>query len=718
MSLRINSDISSRYAHHNIIRHTRDHGIALERLSSGLRINRASDDPPALAVADMLRAQVLGTGQAMRNANDAISVSQTIDGALQESLNILQTIKTKAIQAAQASQTAESRGYIQGDIDKLLQQLNMIADHTSYNGLKLLGGDFVNQRFQVGDKAGDGVNLSVPSARAETVGKVTTTSLTVAGPGELTLTLHGHLNGELHHLPIVDLAYDNRRENSLGAVADHINAIADRTGLQANAVVELKTNTPIKAGNIDDLQINGISIGSLQTQANDANGALVKTINDKRNQTGVTASVDHGGRLQLTSDGRAIEVTGDIEEILGQAAPFRTFGTVELIGAGRAETRVTGEVPQAKVEHETTYNAAFPSSARAAFEFALDKWSEYLSFPVPLQVKADFEDLPLGVLGSANPVVFNANQFDSPVADTWYTAANANAIAGSDLDPTAPEVVVNFSSEIDWYYGTDGQAGPGQYDFVSVAMHEIGHALGFLSLASDDGTFSGQQLPAYFDRLISTDDGTNFADLTEAEREDAVLGVGTSLWINGSMVDLIYTPPAWAGGSSVSHLDEQAFPPGHPDSLMTPQLGAGEAMHGIGPATEAIFADLGWTLSSEGGEGVGVSLGDVVRHDLMSINVTSYADAQRAITIVETAFGDLQRTRNIVGSAQNRMTDIINNLSLVRLNANTAESELRDSDFANEVAQFQKMEILRQAATFAMSQTKVQNESVLKLLQG
>ncbi|RAX54832.1 flagellin B, partial [Helicobacter monodelphidis] len=115
---------------------------SLERLSSGLRINKAADDASGMAIADSLRSQANSLGQAMRNTNDGIGIIQIADKAMDEQVKILDTIKTKAVQAAQDGQTTKTRTAIQADINRLIDSLDNIANTTSYNGLTLLAGSY------------------------------------------------------------------------------------------------------------------------------------------------------------------------------------------------------------------------------------------------------------------------------------------------------------------------------------------------------------------------------------------------------------------------------------------------------------------------------------------------------------------------------------------------------------------------------------------------
>ncbi|MCG8618635.1 MAG: flagellar protein FlaB, partial [Desulfobacterales bacterium] len=148
MTLSINTNIAALTAHQNMLSTDADMNTSLERLSTGLRINSAADDASGMTIADSLRSQHLGIGQGIQNANEAVSIVETADGALEESINIVNTIKTKAIQAASDSQTADTRSAIQEDIDKLIEELDSIAQSTSYNGQQLLSGEFTYKSVQ------------------------------------------------------------------------------------------------------------------------------------------------------------------------------------------------------------------------------------------------------------------------------------------------------------------------------------------------------------------------------------------------------------------------------------------------------------------------------------------------------------------------------------------------------------------------------------------
>jgi len=344
MSLRINTNITALWAHANLKKTDNALSKALERLSTGLRINSSADDASGLAIANILKSQALGIGQAIRNANDGINIIQIADGALNEAINIVNTIKTKAVQAAEDGQTLESRKAIQSDIDKLMAELDDIAQNTTFNGMKLLDGGFMGKKFQIGAFTGETVTLNIDAAQSNKIGHVTTADLklTNASGGKVELSIYSNLENKNINIHTVDLKYNNSAANGMGALADAINAVSDKTGVTAQAIVQSKSVNPIAAGTTgSDFSINGVNIGAITVQANDADGSLVKAINAKTAETGVIASVDSSGHLILSStDGRAIQVTGNTGGVLA-GSDMSTFGYIKLYQTTSNEIKVT-----------------------------------------------------------------------------------------------------------------------------------------------------------------------------------------------------------------------------------------------------------------------------------------------------------------------------------------------------------------------------------------
>ena len=192
MGFRINTNVAALDAHRNANMNNVGLDKSLKSLSSGLRINTAADDASGLAIANQLRSQSTGLGQAVRNANDGIGVTQTADGALEEYEGIINTIRTKAIQAGSDGQTSVTRAAIQKDIDRLLEEAQNIASTTSFNGQTLLNGAFEDKAFHIGAFSGETVNISIDDSQTAAVGEFSmvsgTTGIVSGGTTAVVLT--------------------------------------------------------------------------------------------------------------------------------------------------------------------------------------------------------------------------------------------------------------------------------------------------------------------------------------------------------------------------------------------------------------------------------------------------------------------------------------------------------------------------------------------------
>lgn len=312
MGFRINTNIAAMNAHTNAMLNSRELDTSLSRLSSGLRINTAADDASGLVIADSLKSQANSLGQAVKNANDAIGMVRVADKAMDVQIKILDTIKTKATQAAADGQSLASRQAIQNDITKLLEELDNIANTTSYNGINLLSGSFTNKEFQIGAYSREVINVSIGDTTSAKIGSTrfeTTKSISASADlGSGANAIHIIKNGIT--TTIAGVKISNTAGTGLGALAEAINKASDTTGVRAKAMVQTTGSAAVAAGSLSGLSINGIIIGDIkEIKANDSDGKLTNAINAAIAQTGVFASIDSQGRMNLTSvDGRGIEV--------------------------------------------------------------------------------------------------------------------------------------------------------------------------------------------------------------------------------------------------------------------------------------------------------------------------------------------------------------------------------------------------------------------------
>ena len=296
----------------------------------------------------------------------------------------------------------------------------------------------------------------------------------------------------------------------------------------------------------------------------------------------------------------------------------------QLPGVGTAQpqhgirsVQPEGRASAAQSQFIVSYSG-FTTEARAAFQYAVDIWAALIQTSVPIRISVTLTDLGgkrngfliLGTAGPSHRIVLTGH-------NTWMVAALADAVAGRNLVPSYSSDIsatFNSNSEVGWYYGTDGNTPSGQMDFVSVVLHEIGHGLGFISLAGPieiNGVTEGKLRPTndpdpyIYDTFVVNGSGTvitTFEDPSAAL--SAQLTENNLFWdgtqgkaANSGIRPKLFVPDAWDPGGSFSHLSEFTFPAGDPDSLMTPFFSRAEAIHHPGPIALGMLEDMGWTIN-------------------------------------------------------------------------------------------------------------------------
>ncbi|ENG2993678.1 flagellin, partial [Campylobacter coli] len=233
--------------------------------------------------------------------------------AMDEQLKILDTIKTKATQAAQDGQSLKTRTMLQADINRLMEELDNIANTTSFNGKQLLSGNFINQEFQIGASSNQTVKATIGATQSSKIGLTRfETGGRISSSGEVQFTLKNY-NG-IDDFQFQKVVISTSVGTGLGALAEEINKSADQTGVRATFTVETRGMAAVRAGTTSDtFAINGVTIGQVAYEDGDANGALVSAINSVKDTTGVEASIDANGQLLLSSrEGRGIKIEGSI----------------------------------------------------------------------------------------------------------------------------------------------------------------------------------------------------------------------------------------------------------------------------------------------------------------------------------------------------------------------------------------------------------------------
>ena len=344
MGLRINTNVGALRAHNNLYNNTAALDTSLERLSSGLRINWAKDNASGLAIADQLRTQASSLKQAIDNGNEAMSVLTVADKAIEEQVNILDSIKQKAISAAQDGQSTKTRNMLQADINRLMEELDNIANSTSFNGKQLLSGGYINQEYQIGDRSNTTVKTSIGPTMSSKIGVTRfETGANVTSSGLVNMVIKNYNGVEDFKFAEVTISYSVG--TGLGALTEEINRVSDRTGVRATHTVQTYGVYEIKQGTTSrDFSINGVIIGQIEYQDADKNGQLVQAINAVKDTTGVEAARDANGKLILNSaDGRGIVIGGDPGVGSGIVAKQRTnFGRLHLVRNNGQDVPISG----------------------------------------------------------------------------------------------------------------------------------------------------------------------------------------------------------------------------------------------------------------------------------------------------------------------------------------------------------------------------------------
>ena len=356
MGLYINTNTSSINARRKLTSSTNMLSRSFERLSSGLRINSARDDAAGLAISNRMTAQTRGLDQAIRNSNDGISLAQTAEGALHETTQILQRIRELSVQSASDTNNPSDRESLNKEVAQLIDEVDRIAQNTSFNSNKLLNGDIINNVLQVGANVGETLAVRIDSAEASQLSRQMRRVSLLGSDANMAL---GTLQVLTKVTPTTtkmtqiretvdadDALSTSMRANSAISKASAINDAYEFTGLKAIVGKTIvgsvhgdpidgshSYNTEILGGELDESEyfiLNGMKIAGFKVLQNDSDGTLVDAINAVVDETGVIATLDGNSNLILTAeDGRNIELTlssGTVSDITGLLDVSAGFG--------------------------------------------------------------------------------------------------------------------------------------------------------------------------------------------------------------------------------------------------------------------------------------------------------------------------------------------------------------------------------------------------------
>lgn len=342
MALSINVNMAALNTQRNLGKSESLLNTSMERLSTGLRINSAKDDVAGVAIADRMGAQIRGMNQASRNANDAISLAQTAEGALQESTNILQRMRELAVQSVNDTNTDGDRSKIQKEITSLTSELDRIATTTQFNGKALFDGNFGVATYQVGANANETINASINNFRTQQYGNYQITgTAAAASAGSRSTTGNIVVNGA-----ITSGTYSATAADTAKTIAEGVNKLG--TGVTASARTEIDVafaavgsySLTVKS---DNTTAKTIAVNLTAVATSDGLAAAAKAFNDASGETGVTAKVNTAG-TKVT----LVNATGnDITIGIGAAATNSgtlTVGTDTVNVSGTDVSVVNGQV--------------------------------------------------------------------------------------------------------------------------------------------------------------------------------------------------------------------------------------------------------------------------------------------------------------------------------------------------------------------------------------
>lgn len=656
MSQIVNTNISSANAQRYLSMNQHSLTSAMQRLSSGLRINSASDDAAGLAISERFTTQIRGNDQAVRNANDGISITQTAEGDLQSIGKNLQRMRELAVQSANASNTDSDRKAIDGELQSLSQEIDRVSQNSSFNGTKLLDGSFTAKNFQIGSNTSvnDTIQVtSITSTRTSALGSSGATFAATLQGGKTTtalaagdLTLNGQQVGasSIGSLPGQSTA-------SAYSIAQAINKVTQDSGVTATADTNTVTGgaaTVWTAINADTFSINGINIGAVAAGVTAAGqGANVAAaINLKSTQTGVTATANaSSGALTLTaSEGRDI--------------------SIGLVGSA------------------TGVSAGAQTTAAALTKSTLVTQTGILAANIGVQGTAGITAVAAttGALGA----------FTAGGAETGGTAGYDTTITLTGTIATTPLVI------------TDAVAASGTGDFSTMAT-----ALTTAGFTANGSTVNGYTISygASADAATALSAGTlsfSRADGDNFTTAVATAGTGTA---TGTPAFASATSPTTTGVIAVAKT--VGTDTANHGTVSLSSTSANGIIYGGAAATSAGFSASGTVTAATTSSVTSIA----------SINVLTATNATKALDAIDGALNTINSARASLGAYQNRFASIVDGLQVTTENLTASRSRITDADFAKESANLSRAQVLQQAGTAMLAQANQSAQGVLALLR-
>ena len=697
MSMVIGTNLSSLSAQRHLAASKGDMENAMERLSSGHRINSSRDDAAGLAIAGRMTSQVNGLNQAVRNANDGIALAQSAEGALDETTSILQRMRDLSVQASSDTLTSSDRTSIQSEITALTSEIDRISSTTTFNNKNLLDGSATGLQFQVGSGAGQNVSLSVLSASAADLGLAEggttgaanaingTRMSTAVGLFENSVEINGQnwatdatpLTAVGSSLTVTDS--DGVSIAALASTADGVAAIINE-GTATHGAVATASNKLVSTGftgsvttSVDSMTINGTTIDN-----SDSLEGLIANIN--KANTGVTATATTGTGYELTNTtGENIVVGGTITGSGLVAATY--IGYLSLSNTDGTATTIT-KGGYSAAEDANVNTLGFNSRSAASTLETKDITGGKLILGT--------DDLTLNGVSIGSSTTAATNETAASLAahlNTYSSSTNVQATAST-------EITLNMSTtNVGDTYST---------------VASLNDTITVNGVAT---TLTANMTMAAMTTLLNTNLASSGIVATQVEGSVVLsselgdtIGVKESTALNIASYTL-------ADGSTATIAAADA----NTDffgSLSLVNTAGGDIKFDTGSQTDAelttTLAKLGMTL--QGDAPTTSTTGEAV-------SVATSASAAKAITAIDAALEKVFASRGDLGAFQNRLDHTVSNLRNVSENTAFSKSQIMDTDFATESANLAKAQVLQQAGTAMLAQANASGQSVLSLLK-
>ena len=467
MALVINTNISSLTAQRALADSNVELQTAMERLSTGSKINSAADDAAGLAMVQRMTAQVKGLAMAVKNANDGQALTQSVEGALGEVSDMLQRMRELALQAANGTNSSADRSFLQSEVNLLIQEISRVAGNTRYNGELILDGTFLNKSLQVGIEEGENIIFSVESVAAEMIGAHTLVGNgqaagaagTSAPVNDTTVNDDIEIFGYLGTVTTAASPTDTAKETAV-----KVNNLTGQTGVKAYAKTYAALYSDTATAKTYSVKINGYETGNFVIAEGDVESA-VDAINQISGSTGVTASSSDNKIILFDSDGdditventqtlaghnnltvRKIGETGLITNNVGAAITLgvsgsndatRVSGTIKLVSpnAFSIDQKAVNQVHTVTVGTLSGYNGSGGaltvsdgvSSNNVVLDYSGGAPADIDALLANIQAHAKYGDLGFTVTkGSSTTLLYTWKTGGIPATTATYVSAGAS----------------------------------------------------------------------------------------------------------------------------------------------------------------------------------------------------------------------------------------------------------------------------------------------------